>query len=179
MPGLDIYTPADETELQDALFTAVERGVPAAIRYPRGGTGRTGELPPPGRVTLGRGQIRRDGHDAVLWSCGAELSTALKAAEILQEKYGISLAVTHAGTVSPLDAELLREHAGKMPVFTLEDHVTTGGFGAAVMEMVPVAHKFGWPSDRVIPFGKVIHLREEFGLTPEAIASTIAGKLKK
>ena len=66
-----------------------------------------------------------------------------------------------------------------MPVFTLEDHVTTGGFGSAVSEIVPVAHKFGWPSDRVIPFGKVARLREEFGLTPDAIASTIAGKLKK
>lgn len=179
LPGLEIYTPADEAELQDALFTAAERGVPAAIRYPRGGTGRAGELPPPGRVLPGKGQVRREGHDAVLWSCGAELATALETAEILQEKYGISLAVTHAVTVSPLDGALLREHAEKMPVFTLEDHVTAGGFGAAVMEVIPVAHKFGWPPDQVVPFGKVARLREAFGISPAAIASTIAGKLKK
>ncbi|MBR2643103.1 MAG: 1-deoxy-D-xylulose-5-phosphate synthase [Lentisphaeria bacterium] len=180
MPGLTIYTPADEQELQDALFTAVELAAPAAIRYPRGGSPRAAEeLPLPGRIRPGKAQIRKEGKDAALWSCGAEIFTALEAVEILQEKYGLSVMAVHSPTVKPLDGTLLQEHASRMPVFTLEDHVTTGGFGSAAAEKITVTHRFGWPADEVIPFGKVASLREKFGLTPEAIADVIAGFLKK
>lgn len=180
MPGLTIYSPADEAELQDALFTAVEKASPAVIRYPRGSSPNApAELPPPGRVEPGKAQIRQEGRDAALWSCGAEIFTALQAVEILKEKYGLSVMAVHSPTVKPLDEALLKDHAAKMPVFTLEDHVITGGFGAAAAAAAPVLECFGWPSDRVIPFGKVAGLREDFGLTPEAIAAKIAAALKK
>lgn len=180
LPGLTIYAPADEAELQDALFTAVEKAAPAAIRYPRGGSPRAGEeLPEPGRVEPGKAQVRHDGRDGAIWSCGPEIFTAMAAVEILEKEYGLSVMAVHSPTVRPLDETLLRDLASRMPVFSLEDHVTAGGFGSVLAETVPVMHRFGWPSDRVIPFGKVERLREEFGLTPAAIARRIAELLKK
>ena len=177
LPNLVIYTPADEHELRDALFSAAEAKKPAAIRYPRGASPHAAQFLPgvtPGRVEPGKAQIRRPGKDLAIWSCGAELFAALEAAEILVEKHHLEAAVVHSPTVRPLDAALLREHAAKMPVFTLEDHVTEGGFGSAAAGVVPVAHRFGWPSDRIVPFGKVAELRAQFGLTPDAVASKIA-----
>ena len=177
LPNITIYTPADENELRDALFSAVEAKKPAAIRYPRGASPHVAQFRPgvpPGRVVPGKAQVRRPGKDLALWSCGAELFTALETAEILAKKHHLEAAVVHAPTVKPLDAAFLREQAAKIPVFTLEDHVTEGGFGSAVAEFVPVAHRFGWPSDRVVSFGKVADLRARFGLAPDAVAAKIA-----
>ncbi len=180
LPNLDIYTPADEQELRDALFAAVASKKPAAVRYPRGASGQGFDpLLPVMPLIPGKALIRREGAELALWSCGAELHTALKAAEILEKEYGISAAVVHSFTVKPFDGKLFMEYAARMPVFTLEDHVVTGGLGGAAAEYAVPAYCFGWPSDKVIPFGKVRELREKFGLTPEKIAAKAAEIVKQ
>jgi len=177
LPNLAIYAPADENELRDALFSAVEARRPAVIRYPRGKSPHAAQFLPgttPKKIAPGKAQVRKTGADLALWSCGAELFTALEAAEILAANYRLDAAVVHSPTVKPLDADLLRQYAAKMPVFTLEDHVTEGGFGSAAAGIVPVAHRFGWPADRIVPFGKVAELRARFGLSPDAVAAKVA-----
>ena len=106
---------------------------------------------------------------------------ALSAAELLERHYGLKTTVVNARCLKPLDAELARSHAGRFPVFSLEDHVLCGGLASALDEALAggpgLTGRFGWP-DRVIPFGRPEEVRKRFGLTAPQIADAIAGKLK-
>jgi 1-deoxy-D-xylulose-5-phosphate synthase len=62
---------------------------------------------------------------------------------------------------------------------TLENGTVSGGFGSALAEELDTlgvssarVQRFGWP-DRFVPQGTPAGLREQFGLTPEALAQTI------
>jgi len=64
---------------------------------------------------------------------------------------------------------------------TVEENVLQGGFGSAVLERLADGDalaearvlRFGLP-DRYVTHGKPALLREEVGLTPEAIAERVA-----
>ena len=82
----------------------------------------------------------------------------------------------------PLDErlveELLEEHE---LLVTIEENVLAGGFGAAVLEVASDRDwlrggrimRVGLP-DRYVTHGKPALLREEVGLTPEAVAGRVA-----
>ena len=136
IPNIVIMSPKDENELRHMLYTGVRRNGPSAIRYPRGnGTGVTldanlAQLP------LGKGEIVRQGKDALFVAFGPIIANALKAADILEAKHNISCTVINARFVKPLDKELLRAELPRYPIVcTIEDHAITGGFGAAVVEL--------------------------------------------
>ncbi|MGE4563572.1 MAG: 1-deoxy-D-xylulose-5-phosphate synthase, partial [Victivallaceae bacterium] len=182
LPNLTILAPADENELRAMLFAAVKLKTPVAIRYPRGASGH-GFDPSlePEVIVPGKAKVLREGGDLALWSCGPDCDTALAAAELLEKNYGLRATVVNARSIKPLDTELARELAGRMPIFSLEDHVVTGGLGSAIDEAlgagVRVRHKFGWP-DEVLGHGPVKELRRVHGLTAEAIAATIAHMIR-
>jgi 1-deoxy-D-xylulose-5-phosphate synthase len=64
---------------------------------------------------------------------------------------------------------------------TVEDNVLAGGFGSGVLEFLSDRDligrtrllRFGLP-DRYVTHGKPVLLREEVGLTPEAVAARVA-----
>lgn len=135
LPGITIMSPKDENELRHMLHTAVHSGVPAAVRYPRG-NGLGVELDSELRtLELGKGEIVRQGRDALCVAFGPIIHNALQAAEQLSKDHGIECAVINARFAKPLDQELL---ASELPnyevVCTLEDHAIAGGFGSAVIE---------------------------------------------
>ena len=79
----------------------------------------------------------------------------------------------------PLDAELVARLAAEHDLLvTVEENVLAGGFGSAVLETSPTRPaaprvlRFGLP-DRYVTHGKPALLREEVGLTGEAIARRI------
>jgi 1-deoxy-D-xylulose-5-phosphate synthase len=135
IPNIVIMSPKDENELRHMLYTGVMRNGPTAIRYPRGnGTGVTldanlAQLP------IGKGEIVRNGKDALIVAFGPILANALKAADILATKHNVTCAVINARYAKPLDTELLRAELPKYPLLcTIEDHAIAGGFGSAVVE---------------------------------------------
>ncbi len=110
-----------------------------------------------------------------LIALGAGVKIALDAAEKLAAQ-GVSATVLNARFCKPLDAETILDAARSCgSVVTVEDGVTHGGFGSAVLELlaengvtVP-ATLVGLP-DHFIEHGPVPTLRGLAGLTADEVA---------
>ncbi|MCS7302401.1 MAG: 1-deoxy-D-xylulose-5-phosphate synthase [Bacteroidota bacterium] len=137
IPGAVVLVPKDEQELRDMLYSAIYAYTngPVSLRYPRG-NGIGVQLRPMQVLPLGKGELLRDGSDVALVCVGPVVYRALRAAEILEQHYGIKAAVVNARFVKPLDEELLCSIAEKTRhVITIEDGQAHGGFGSAVAEL--------------------------------------------
>lgn len=183
IPDIIMMQPKDEAELGHMLATM--NGIntlPSIIRYPRGageGVEMPTELKP---LPIGKAEMLYPGTDITLLALGNMNGYAAKVRELL-EKQGISCAHVNARFICPLDAECIMKQASEtMLIVTLEDHIITGGFGSAVMELLnerrcstPVL-RLGWPH-QFIEHGSETQLRERYGLTPQAMADTILKRL--
>jgi len=182
IPGMVIMAPADEQELRDMLYTAVELKGPVALRYPRGnGVGlelRGGfEMLP-----VGKGVTLRKGSDVAILAVGSMVANAGKAAELLANG-GVNAEVINMRFIKPLDTALLDEVASRFKhVITVEDNAVLGGFGSAVAEYYAQKHLpdlrmkiHGLPDD-YIEHGSQSELYRSLGLDALGIART-AGEL--
>ncbi|MBQ8072667.1 MAG: 1-deoxy-D-xylulose-5-phosphate synthase [Clostridia bacterium] len=128
VPGMTVLAPCDARELRQMLkWTAGDHG-PVAIRYARAGN----DVPEKADTvfTPGKWDILRPGKDLALLAAGTMVRQALLVAKALQED-GLQAAVYNCSSIRPLDLRTLETLAGT-PVFTLEEHMRTGGFGAYV-----------------------------------------------
>jgi 1-deoxy-D-xylulose-5-phosphate synthase len=175
VPGLSVFVPKHEAELQRMLATALTLSGPSVIRYPRSaGVGM--RLERPIRPLLGPWvDVVRRGSAVLLLTVGPATLWAETAAASLAAD-GIEATVAGVRRVHPLDDEailrLLVEHPA---VVTVEDNSLAGGFGSAILEFMsaqglsrPIA-RLGLP-DAFVCHGSLEILRRDVGLTPEAIA---------
>lgn len=181
IPGLTIMAPKDENELRQMLCLAMKMEKPVAIRYPRGqGTGR--KLTAVDSFKVGEAEVVRPGEQAAILALGPMVQTAVEAADLLST-VGVSCAVINARFVKPLDRKTILYWARRVPhLITLEDHVLTGGFGSAVLELLADAgfrkvqiSRLGYP-DQFIETGTIPELHALYGLTPEGIFRTVTGR---
>lgn len=136
IPNLVLMAPKDENELRHMLHTAILHPGPAAIRYPRGAGEGVDLSPDLSVLTIGKGELLREGGDLLLLPVGNRVYPALEAAAGL-EKIGIHAAVINPRFIKPLDKELITEWAVKTGrVVTIEDNVRKGGWGSAVLELL-------------------------------------------
>ena len=155
---------------------------PSAIRYPRGIITGANAKHRPRILEIGKAEVIADGTDVALIGLGSLFEMAVRTKELL-EAQGLSVALINPRFIKPLDAAVLETYATKCKVLcTFEDHVLTGGFGAAVIEHLhsagihtPVA-RIGWP-DAFVEHGKPDILRELHGLTPAAAAAKVMALL--
>jgi 1-deoxy-D-xylulose-5-phosphate synthase len=185
IPHMTIMSPKDENELRHMLYTGVNLGSPAAVRYPRGnGLGvqfdETLE-----KLPVGKAEIVRRGKDALLVCFGPIINNALRAADKLHSELGITCTVINARFVKPLDEALL---ASELPnykvVCTVEDHAIAGGFGSAVIEFAQERniqlqssiHRFG-VGDAFVPHASQAEQYAMNGYDSEGIESYIKGQL--
>ncbi|MHB1465257.1 MAG: 1-deoxy-D-xylulose-5-phosphate synthase [Thermoleophilia bacterium] len=181
VPGMTVMAPADEAELQHMIYTALRLGRPVAVRYPRA-PGRGVPMPESFQeLPLGKADIIDRGEGALLLGIGTGVGICRRAARLLVERHGLRPTVVNARFVKPLDEELIRSLAAEHElVVTVEEGTITGGFGSAVTDLFaeesrPV-RRFALP-DRFIPQGNRNQLLKEAGLSPEAVAGFVAGKL--
>jgi 1-deoxy-D-xylulose-5-phosphate synthase len=176
MPNMIVCAPKDGNELQDLLYTALSTEHPMAIRYPRGqGTGipLATELH---QLPIGKGEIIKQGEDIVILGIGSTVMPSLEAAEHLA-LWGIDAMVINARFAKPLDTELIldaADHVKKMVI--VEENVLSGGFGAAVLELLEKARvsdvkvkRLGIP-DEFVTHGKQDLLRSLYHLDALGIA---------
>lgn len=184
VPGLTFMQPKDEAELADMLFTAVNLGRPAAIRYPRGvGPGKA--IPEERRkLEIGKAEVLKGGEaePVWIWALGDMLPAAFEAAALLAAK-GISAGVVNARFIKPLDTGLVLAQAENAKVFvTLENGVVRGGFGSLLADVLALGGfkgkvlKHGWP-DEFVPQGTSDILFKQFGLTGAAVAKAVESAL--
>jgi 1-deoxy-D-xylulose-5-phosphate synthase len=183
LPNIVLMAPRDEAMLVDMLHTAVcYDGGPIALRYPRG-EGEGVPIPStPRAIDIGRGEVLREGERIALLGYGYGVPLALGAADRLLDSHGLDVTVADARFAKPLDVDLVRRLVAEHDVVvTIEENVLAGGFGAGVAEALVDLDlagearllRFGLP-DRYVTHGKPALLRQEVGLTPEAIAARVA-----
>jgi len=181
LPNMVAMAPRDEAMLLHMLHTAIAHDGPAALRYPRGAAEGVPLPPEPESIPIGTGELLRGGERVALLGYGYGVAVALEAAELLEER-GISPTVADGRFTKPIDTELVERLAlGHELLVTIEENVLAGGFGSAVLEHLEEAFaerpaerarvlRVGLP-DRYVTHGKPALLREEVGLTGEAVAA--------
>lgn len=174
IPNLVVMTPADENECRQMLYTAVQCGKPAAVRYPRGvGPG----VVPNEEMTalpLGEAEIRRQGKKIAILAFGSLLGVALEAGEVLEAS------VVNMRFVKPLDEALVVRLAAENELLvTLEENAVIGGAGSEVARVLetqparPRLLRLGLP-DRFIDHGTQAQLLAAVGLNKEGVLRSIA-----
>ena len=190
LPNLVIASPKDEQELRSLLGTALAQDHPFALHYPRdAGFG----LPPaePAILPIGRGEVLREGSDALFVAFGPIVARAVEAADALAAE-GWSIGVVNARFAKPLDVDLiLREARGKRLLVTFEESVVNGGFGSGVLEAVEEARLgdpalrdvavrlIGIPGDRFVDHGSVADLRGILRLDVSGLAAQVRETLQE
>ena len=130
---------------------------------------------------IGKAKFLKEGSDVIIYAVGTMVSTALKAAALLEEK-GISATVYDMFTVKPIDREAVNACKSYKLAVTIEEHNKMGGLGAAVAEVM--TEQVGMP--KLLRCG--IHdsfdlacdydgLLAQNRLTPELIAEDIIAAL--
>ena len=179
LPGMTVMAPKDENELRHMLYTAIELGAPAAVRYPRGnGLGVPHE--DFRRLEIGKAEILREGGDFAILALGSMVYPCLEAANRL-ESVGLSATVINARFMKPLDHELISVLAAeKQFLVTAEEGTAAGGFGCEVAALlqdrrIPASLLRIAVPDRIIPHGAPDLLHAKYGLDVDGIVERIQG----
>ena len=183
IPNLSVMMPKDENELQHMLYTALNLGSPAVLRYPRGsgeGIAIDSELR---LLPLGQGELLRSGSDLLLLPAGNRVHPTLRAAESLAAR-GIEAAVINPRFLKPLDTALICSWASRTKaVLTVEDGCILGGFGSAIIQLLQEQGLFlpvkilGY-SDAFIEQGPQSLLWQQAGLDSEGIVKAATAFLR-
>ena len=181
VPGLTVLAPSSTDELIKMIRWSAEHDGPCVIRYPKSVRPFRNQMPERPFVA-GKWERVTEGNDAVILATGSMVSRAVDVYEQLMKK-NIMITVVNSSTVKPLDEEFLASIPAKSAVFTMEEHMLTGGFGEYVTRIcldhgytVPV-HCFG-VRDEYIQHGDHERLMKDAGLDAATMASAIYGMLK-
>ncbi len=172
MPGMRIYMPLNKDQLTAALDSALGGNGPAAVCYPR----KLPQHPALMNASAKPCTILKEGGDAVLLCAGVIAQEGLKAADLL-EKQGLRLGVAAVTQLHPLDDQVWTT-IGNRPLFTLEENVSSGGFGELISA---AASRLEQPLPRAcfsLPDGFPAHgdrtsLLKQAGLDAESLAESI------
>ena len=177
IPNMTVMAPADENECRQMLYTAFKADGPSAVRYPRGAGPGAEVSSAMMALPIGRGEVRREGRGVAILAFGTVLKAALEAAN------EINATVANMRFVKPLDLELVFRLATTHDLLvTVEENVTRGGAGSAVLEALaadglamPVL-QLGLP-DAFVEHGDPQQLLAECGLDRDGIVRSIQERL--
>lgn len=178
VPGLTIASPLNEVELRNLMFTAMKTSGPFVIRYPRGKGVISDWKRPMELLPIGEGQVLREGNEIALLSIGPVGNDAAWAAEQMVAE-GVSVLHADLRFAKPLDEKLLHRIGREFSqVVTVEDGVTEGGVGEAVLAFFNT-HGYSCRvtslgiQDRFIPHGTVDQLKAMCGYDRQGILQTL------
>ncbi|MGH8691263.1 MAG: 1-deoxy-D-xylulose-5-phosphate synthase [Burkholderiales bacterium] len=170
VPNLTVMAPSDAAECRNMLYTGLNIGGPAAVRYPRGAAlGET--VKEMTAIEVGKAAVVRKGKGVAILAFGAMLKPALEAGEALDAT------VVNMRFVKPLDRGLVEQMARSHNlIVTVEEHQVMGGAGSAVCEVLAKKKTkvllLGLP-DRFIDHGDPARLLASVGLDAEGIQKAI------
>lgn len=134
IPNLIIFSPRNEIELRNIMYTA-QKGLdrPIAIRYPRGRGNIVNWKQDFNTITIGSGVCLKKGIDIAVLSIGPIASDVSKA--ILLSNHPSRISHYDLRFVKPLDHNLLHQiFTTYNTIVTVEDGTIKGGFGSAILE---------------------------------------------
>lgn len=119
IPGLKVIFPATPYDAKGLMNAALAGSDPVVFfesqrLYDMGEQFHEGGVPEGYyEVEIGKPDIKREGKDITILSVGSTLYRAIKAADTLRDKYGMSAEIIDARTVVPFDYELVIESVKK------------------------------------------------------------------
>ena len=138
LPGMVVIAPADDTETRAVLRAILVDPRPTYVRLTRDPDIRVFDSA--FAFEIGRTTRLRDGNDVTVFATGQQTVRVLQAAELLEQQ-GVAARVIHVPTIKPLDAEAVAEASLDTGlVVTSEEHMTVGGLGSAVAEVLGDHH---------------------------------------
>lgn len=134
LPNMLVITPASPIEAREVTKFAYHYNGPVYIRLE--GFHEPELYTSSYKFILGKGEIIRQGNDAVIISMGSIINEALQASETLSAD-GINVGVINMPVVKPVDEKLVCDIARKAKMLiTLEEHSIYGGLGSVVAECI-------------------------------------------
>lgn len=185
IPNLTIFSPLNEVELKDILYSVQfpEYGA-TAIRYPRGygeGLEWKGNYK---KIEPGKAQLLQDGSEVAVLSIGPVGNNVIRAAEKAKES-GINIMHYNMRFIKPIDTAAIDSAAVNCnTIITVEDGSVSGGLYSAVSEYIATnllnvkVVGLGVP-DRFIEQGTVEELIGECGYDINGIYNTIINVARK
>ncbi|HEY1793219.1 MAG TPA: transketolase C-terminal domain-containing protein [Opitutaceae bacterium] len=182
LPGMTVLAPGDPWEVRSCLREALRLAGPSYLRI--GKKGEPGIHSAPPDVGAGRALVVRPGRDLGILAAGVVLPACLEAAGLLARR-GIEAEVVSCPSIKPLDEAMLGRVFSEFPlVATVEEHSRLGGLGGAVAEWMTDQPRvrarlarLGTPDEFWHETGGQEHAHERMGLTPPALAESLAGAL--
>jgi len=177
IPNLVIMAPKETTEFIAMLKLAIASSQPCALRYPRGSPQQIEANQP--TFKIGEAEVLLEGKEATIFALGKMVYPALQVAK------NLNIGLLNARFVKPLDEELILNLAKKTKkIITIEDHIISGGFGSAILELLnknqlkDVEVKcLGFPTE-FIEHGDSARLFKKYGLDVAGITQAIEEFLK-
>lgn len=175
IPGMTVINPSDGVSAGKLIRQAVAFNGPCYVRLGRAAVpvfyGEDSE------ITLGKGNLIRDGRNVTVIATGIMVSEAAAAAEKLAED-GIDVRVIDMHTIKPLDEEIIIKAAEETgAIVTAEEHSVIGGLGSAVAEVVvrnhPVKMSMVGQKDTYGESGKPDELKKKYGMTSDDIIKAV------
>ncbi|MCH5335190.1 MAG: 1-deoxy-D-xylulose-5-phosphate synthase [Alistipes sp.] len=179
VPGLIVAAPADEAELRNMMFTALNTPAPFVIRYPRGaGAGVEWRDVPFTAIPVGRGRCLRRGTGTAVLSIGTTCAdTAAACADAAAR--GIDAAHYDLRFIRPLDEQMLEQIGRSFSrLVTVEDGIVRGGAGQSISAWLN-DRGFGIRvrslgiGDSFVEHGTVAELHRQCGFDREGILTAI------
>ncbi|PWU16713.1 MAG: 1-deoxy-D-xylulose-5-phosphate synthase [Verrucomicrobia bacterium] len=188
VPNCILMAPKDEDELVDMMFTATHQLHPAFIRYPRGPAEGVPVKEQPRLLEVGKAEIAQSfssngGRRVAIFALGNMMRLGRQTADLLTAD-GYDVALINPRFVKPLDAGVT-EFFGRAAeaVLTFEDHVLSGGYASAILELfnekriaTPVI-AMGWPDQFIEHGSNVDDLRKKYGLTAQDALAKVQAEL--
>lgn len=133
IPNVVLAAPADEEEARRILAGSRDYPGPVALRFtaaPAVGLGAPGAARP---APPGQGRQLRSGPSVALLGAGSTVFPCVLAAETLAA-WGVQASVFDLRWLEPLDTALLEKALTCQKLVTVEEHLSKGGAGTAVLE---------------------------------------------
>ena len=181
VPGLTVLAPSSSSEMVGMLRWTLTQDGPCVVRYPKSVRPFSTDMPE-GPFVPGRWSEMNEKSKVILLAAGSMVSRALEVCELLKNR-NIKSTVVNCSTLKPLDEAYLSSIPEGSMVFTMEEHMITGGFGEYVTRYC-ADHQYTVPSgcfgvkDRFIQHGDHERLMADAGLDSHSIAEEIYSTVK-
>lgn len=180
LPGLRILTPCDSIELSSQLEECLSLEGPSYIRI--GKKGEPDLVSNSSQTVIGKANIINEGSDILLLGIGPILKEAIDAANIIEDKLGLTMSVVSLGSIEPFDQEFLEKMFCRefKCWITLEEHGFQGGLASRVNNWLSMKEnkKFDIinlcsPNEFIHYLGKQDFVRNKIGLDSNAILKKV------
>jgi len=139
VPGLRIVAPATPYDAKGLMIASVRDDNPVLFfEYKYLYRRIRGDVPDEEyEVPIGKGEIKRQGGDCVLFTYGTTLHFALEAAGLLSREEGVETRVVDLRTLAPLDRDLILESVAETGrVLIVHKDNLTGGIGGEIAALI-------------------------------------------